>query len=742
MKKRFSLAIFSVIFVVATLCSIMFVTTASAEVDPTPLATFELGANGSASHADGSSKTSYSETANGYTLSITGGTNMYTGARDAKGNSCIKFGASSKAGSCTIVVPEEVVQIKVYVAAYKAKTATVKVGSTTKALTTKSDNGEYDVITVDTTSTKNVSFSVTSGYRCMLNTIVFYGELQEGDCAHDYEEEITNDATCTTEGVKTLTCKLCGDVTTEAIKAKGHDYEEEITRDATCTDPGVKTLTCKLCGDVKTEDIKAKGHDMELIDKIDSTCTVAGQEFYECAACGASEVKDKPLAPHNVVDGRCSVCGDKAPYVITFGENGEAGKENSTAISANKDFTEGGFTIHMSEANKVYDKCTDAKGNSCLKLGTGSVAGSFVITVPDDVESVVLHVAKYKANAATITVNGMSYTLTKSANDGLYDEIVVDTTETQTINFAVTSGFRCMIDAIDFYVAEPEEPAPEEPITSAIIKGASITAGADLTFNYNVLIPEDHNVEDYEMIICMNEKVYTIYGEMKDGVVVFSFKNIGPQSICDLIDADLLYNGESVAVIEGYSIKQYAADFVKAYGEDPAYAGYIAILGDILAYGEAAYEFVTGEDAGDNFYVDGLKVSDKAPVDGAGASLSKTEGDVKFTAAGVEYYVSNKIYVKFAAAEGVVLNVIKGDEVVATIDVSDKNIFYTDEIMACDFDEIFTFQLVKGEEVIQTLTYSINSYAYAMYKADGSVRSNLALALYRYGASANAFLED
>ena len=60
--------------------------------------TFTFGANGSASHADGSSKTTYSETVGDYTLSITGGSSFYTGARDAKGNSAVKLGTSSKTG--------------------------------------------------------------------------------------------------------------------------------------------------------------------------------------------------------------------------------------------------------------------------------------------------------------------------------------------------------------------------------------------------------------------------------------------------------------------------------------------------------------------------------------------------------------------------------------------------------------------------------------------------------------------
>ena len=70
---------------------------------------FALGANGSATHKDGSSnKTTYSETNGDYTLSLTGGTNMYPSSYDAKGNSCIKLGASSKTGGFSFTVPDDV----------------------------------------------------------------------------------------------------------------------------------------------------------------------------------------------------------------------------------------------------------------------------------------------------------------------------------------------------------------------------------------------------------------------------------------------------------------------------------------------------------------------------------------------------------------------------------------------------------------------------------------------------------
>ena len=137
---------------------------------------FEFGNNGSASHSDGSSKTStsYTETNNGYTLNITNGTNLYTGARDAKGNSCIKLGASGKAGTFKFTVPSDVTEVIIYAAKYKSNTTKVTVNGTSYTLSNASNDGKYDEIVVDTSTTKTVTFTtVSGGYRCMVNSIKF-----------------------------------------------------------------------------------------------------------------------------------------------------------------------------------------------------------------------------------------------------------------------------------------------------------------------------------------------------------------------------------------------------------------------------------------------------------------------------------------------------------------------------------------------------------------------------------------
>lgn len=701
MKKSFSLVILSVILSISALFCVVFATSAAAEEsDTTLLATFKLGADGSASHADGSSKSSYTETVNDYKLNITNGTNMYTGARDAKGNSCIKFGASSKAGSCKFTVPDDVVQVKIYIAKYKANTAKVSVNGTTKTLSCNSNDGKYDVIEVDTSSSKTVEIKTLSGgYRAMLNTIEFYGELQAGDCSHSYTETVTKPATCTDTGIRTKTCSLCEDSSEIVIPALGHDFSVKIDEES-----------------------------------VESTCETKGCTVYKCSRCDEKQSVDEPIAPHSYVDGKCEVCQKAAPVAeFTFGENStkpdatEGTSSDGSDLGNSKSYTVTGtdgksYVLALSGLSKVYGGAYDALGNSCLKLGTGSVAATATFTVPDGIDEIVIFIAGYKGNKASIKVNGTTYNISTYSSNGEYTEITVDTSVNKTVTLETTGDgtLRAKINTIEFYAGE-----------YATIDGASLTAGSDLTLNYEVTIPEGHSADAYEMVFCMNEKIYTVKGVMVGEKLVFSFKHIGPQSICDEVDADLLYNGESVDVLEGYSIKQFAADFYKKYGEDEAYAAYITLLGDILAYGEAASKYIGWNEDGD-FSVDGLGSSDKTPEDNVGREISDSKSEtVYFTGAGVRFHVDNKIFVKFVGEAELYLN--------GSLVQADDGVFYTDGILASDFDEIFTFALVVDGETVQTLKYSVNAYALAKYQAD-STMGRLALALYRYGASSEAIV--
>ena len=149
--------------------------------DETPvvetLAEFTFGANGSPAHVDGNDYgTSKSFTAGEYKLELNGMSKVFGTAYDAKVNSCIKLGTSSVIGYFKFIVPENVTEVIIYVAKYKANVTKITVNGASYNITTASKDGLYTAITIDTSINKTVTLStVTGSVRCMINTIVFNG---------------------------------------------------------------------------------------------------------------------------------------------------------------------------------------------------------------------------------------------------------------------------------------------------------------------------------------------------------------------------------------------------------------------------------------------------------------------------------------------------------------------------------------------------------------------------------------
>ena len=138
-------------------------------------AIFALGDDGDAAHVDGSAATDYTETNSGKTLTISNGVKMFKGARDAKGNGCLKFGTSSLGGSFTIDLSavSGINKVIIKAAQYKSRsdcTITIADGAA-QTMTKKSDNGEYDEYELAITT--QTSISVVLSGRAMINEIIF-----------------------------------------------------------------------------------------------------------------------------------------------------------------------------------------------------------------------------------------------------------------------------------------------------------------------------------------------------------------------------------------------------------------------------------------------------------------------------------------------------------------------------------------------------------------------------------------
>ena len=321
---------------------------------------FEFGANGSTSHYDGSEKTSYTESNNGYTLTLSGMSKVYGSARDEKGNSCLKLGTGSAVGEFSFTVPDEVTQVIIYIAGYKAEAAKITVNGTSHTISSQSNAGDYTAIEVDTTSTKTVTLTtVSGGYRAMVNAIVFIS-VSEYDCDHQYNE-VTKDATCTVNGSITRTCTECEKVKVEIIPALGHTYDEGVVTAPTCTEAGFTTYTCtNNCGYSYTDNAtEATDHAYGEGVVTPPTCVDEGYTTYTCTNnCGHSYTDNTTEATgeHTFENGECTVCG-ALDHVHSYNK-----------VVTDPTCTEQGYTTYTcsdSECGDTYvDDYVDAKGHT------------------------------------------------------------------------------------------------------------------------------------------------------------------------------------------------------------------------------------------------------------------------------------------------------------------------------------------------------------------------------------------
>ena len=111
--------------------------------------------------------------------------------------------------------------------------------------------------------------------------------------------------TCTEMGYTVYACDVCGNTYKDDYKSTvPHNFDETITEnvtivDATCTTDGSKTVKCKDCAATDVTTLPATGHINTRVETVPSTCIKKGTEKVICA-CGVTvSEKELPLTDHN-----------------------------------------------------------------------------------------------------------------------------------------------------------------------------------------------------------------------------------------------------------------------------------------------------------------------------------------------------------------------------------------------------------------------------------------------------------
>lgn len=157
----------------------------------------------------------------------------------------------------------------------------------------------------------------------------------EGYAEHDYGDPvIKTPATCTTEGIREKTCKVCGYTVTESYTdAENHTYSELWSSD---NDQHWHVTTCghEATG-IKENHTFDKGVETKA-----GNCTTDGEIKYSCTVCGYSYTEAVPKEEYHDIDSStdtCKICHE----VFYFQGSYEA---NVTKVSLRAAFYNKGLT--------------------------------------------------------------------------------------------------------------------------------------------------------------------------------------------------------------------------------------------------------------------------------------------------------------------------------------------------------------------------------------------------------------
>jgi len=181
---------------------------------------------------------------------------------------------------------------------------------------------------------------LTEGKCCIVCDEILTAQKTVEALGHSYDDgAITAEPGCETEGVKTVTCAICGDTYTEVVEAVGHTPAETVTENEvkpTCTTAGSydTVVYCSVCNEklsCKTIIVEALGHtEGEIVKENEAApdCVSAGSydDVVCCSTCNAELSRNTIMVSalgHDFADGVCQNCGklDTAEYELFSGKS-------------------------------------------------------------------------------------------------------------------------------------------------------------------------------------------------------------------------------------------------------------------------------------------------------------------------------------------------------------------------------------------------------------------------------------
>ena len=482
----------------------------------------------------------------------------------------------------------------------------------------------------------------------------------------------------------------------------------------------------------------------------DATCKEEGFTKVVCDDCEAT-VSNTPIAAlgHNYVDGFCSRCEieEPVPYeLVTDIDNLKVGDKIVIVATG-------------------YNYALSTTQNDKNRGQAGVTKGDNVVTFEDDVEIITVEAGNIDGTFAFKVAGGYLYAAGgTSTNNYLKTETTLSNNSSWTITidakgiatiksqggasrnwlrynnssklFSCYGSGQADIAIYKLPVVEPEVPECEH---KAELSGAVVNLGQSLAIKYYVNVCEHDDIANYSMKFTMNENTVTVNDvATDDNGTYFAFTGIAPQCMGDNVAAELLCDGEVVLAKAEYSVLTN----LKALLADNATTEAVkTLIYNTLAYGAEAQKY-TGykTDALVNADHEEGATQNAQPADAHVLSALKDGATASFKSAAVEFGDVNKIIVKINAADAANVTLKVGETALTLTKVSDGvYAATTDAISSLNLGAKVGFNLYVGEDLVQTLTYSVNDYA--SRKWEDAEMGALVKALYNYGVAARLYRE-
>ena len=297
------------------------------------------------------------------------------------------------------------------------------------------------------------------------------------------------------------------------------------------------------------------------------------------------------------------------------------------------------------------------------------------------------------------------------------------------------------------------------------ITSASLLLQNNITVNLYALFTEEP--DNLAMTVTMNNETTELTGEPvsgETGKYRFAFEGLDPQNIADTFTAEMTYevNGQAYTdTLEDYSVQKYCentldlsdAELTPLLAENATLAELRTLLVDVLYYGAAAQAYMdynTGNPATQNLTDDEMAYARifAAPDAAKGVITDLLEGTAndQYAWKTVQVILTNaaniRLIFKAAGTENLAVEVngttYEGSDIVQRSSTT----WYVDlhGISAGSFRDALTAKLLKnGEEIGQTLHYSMNTYVSRMYDQFDDTTNEMIQRLYNSGESAYAY---